>query len=1818
MQRIRAKTISENTEKIVTTCEDESNLATKLLEDNGLNLDNVRKLSYIIADEEGYQKNQLVVCECLDELKEHLSETDTLALETPVFVIHCNDKNFVTFSIVKLDDKFVCLYKDFYGTQVSEPVRRVLGQSFGANIDYKVNPITEIIKNHEDIGTLALETLRIMMTGLKTDTRMDFISTFTSNRDSYLRWVIKGAGNLKNLLFSKLENSYYRVVASDIDQLSRDEKFKNAISHLMNSIPSSKVAEDVESYHKLLKKFVEIEVNGISTDIKDMTKLNQELENAREVALSATKQIELKAYKTEDGRELDIVKEFPEQMEKFTNIFKPLIRCEVDDSLEETLEDICKKLGLDSEKVRSFFKSKKETLPDPSDDEEDIEHILDSLPSLEAKHIICKPLDQLISEVRVEKSDVSVDVLKEGYGKVKDFHRTWCIKGAGDINQWAINKKGKKLDLHEVYEAVAVMDRANEFATGGHRFRDTQILSVLAFLQQKDKGLLSQIETGEGKTTIVATLAAFFALQGSKVDVITSNPILASDVVKDKKHFYRLLNLTVSTNNLDENYNGVTKQCYEADIVYGSISNFQFHYLRDSFSGLDTRGGRPFDKIILDEVDCMIIDNASHIAKISNPSPGMESLKYVYINIWQALQKAEAQVAREFQEELKLKAHEFLESHTDQFLLYETYINEFKDSILRRIKTHIRSSNPTDIDIIPSHIREYAKKSLDRWIDSAINAKFHYERDVQYIIGYKDGEKVIQPVDYSNTGITLKNTIWQYGLHQFLQLKHNLRLTSESLTNCFISNLGYINKYGRQIFGVTGTLGSEAERELLSSIYKVGYLEIPTLKEKQLIEMDGEVVEQEIFCERIADDAISVTSKCRSVLIICETIKDAKAIEGVLKRKQENTIHTFFNEESAHITEKQVEVGEVIIATNIAGRGTDFKTSTQLDSNGGLHVSVAYLPCNKRVEDQACGRTARQGNKGSAKLIIKKDEVTKLNIDTDDFEEIKRMRDMKEKERIKDITKIKIPQLIFQDRIFELFATLYSKLVNEDNSDGEYRYVLKDLKEFWAFWLEKRDFQGDEVPDKSLEEEFKVFETEASDIIMGKIKFNPYYSIQQAEHYILNGKLDLAKDALNHAIAISENPEILYSAYMKLFDVAISEGGVFIDRCKKALGDIICIPNIKPNSLYKQDAKRCLDRAIEAIKKELDYIEGTVTAEEFSDIINNDDIEWFTDDDMHVIGEKILCHLVENINTQFVNRLTEDQINTFCKERQLMDNVPVFVCYNVRNIHWVGMCIIKTKDSFTLFYKDPKGDFESNLEVVQNTFRIYFEDLKVIAHRGSEQKDGYSCGLLTLENLRIMAKSLKDNGVEVFMENFSKLTFSQQEDVARLRKEFSLHSGVKAKKNILLKHIASRQALLDMNMRHAKSLLKQIDEHEGGIVLSGRIPDYFSELKPESYDEAKIKDTVANSELSELAEVGANIIYGLREVQDVPSDIIKGAQIQIGTGIGVFVTGCCFPPAFPVVTPIAGMMIGEGVCDVIVELIRRGNGDDFNLKAYVKGKVISYALSLFTLGCNIVLQCPKILNAAKNACSWLSATLRKCPYFKAVCEYMATNLDKIHAIFERLETLAVVNNLRKEAQSAYLEDLQPIQAKLSLQKATIDVGKNITLNTLENIIINQFSVRLKLKIKTQVEGSVRRNINEEKLSCSSFDEIQSITKRVKTAVDSKSSIKFLKDSAMEITKYCKESWIVLVLMAIENYLDWTNLYNYVEDLCKGINNELNSSGESKTQSTEDLVNQLVEQLSEDIYSEIEGGIRGTCKALYSIGESEYQKYLDGNNKDSLK
>jgi preprotein translocase subunit SecA len=144
-----------------------------------------------------------------------------------------------------------------------------------------------------------------------------------------------------------------------------------------------------------------------------------------------------------------------------------------------------------------------------------------------------------------------------------------------------------------------------------------------------------------------------------------------------------------------------------------------------------------------------------------------------------------------------------------------------------------------------------------------------YLENVHYIIG----DHTPNPVDYDNTGKVEHSTHWANGLHQFLQLKHFLKLTPENLTTNFISNIKYFQLY-EHLTGVTGTLGSQKCRETLSNTYDADIVIIPDSYEKQLIEYPLAALENtDEWVQEIKLKVQYELQKNRGVLIICETIE---------------------------------------------------------------------------------------------------------------------------------------------------------------------------------------------------------------------------------------------------------------------------------------------------------------------------------------------------------------------------------------------------------------------------------------------------------------------------------------------------------------------------------------------------------------------------------------------------------------------------------------------------------------------------------------------------------------------------------------------------------------------------------------------------------------------------------------------------------------------------------------------------------------------------------------------------------------------------------
>ncbi|CAF3975221.1 unnamed protein product, partial [Rotaria sordida] len=406
---------------------------------------------------------------------------------------------------------------------------------------------------------------------------------------------------------------------------------------------------------------------------------------------------------------------------------------------------------------------------------------------------------------------------------------------------------------------------------------------------ESEKNTLLQVNTGEGKTLLIATLAILRAKQNKTVDVITSSPVLAARDVEKMKPLFNHFRITAS-HNCEEQLDP-RKLAYKSD--------------------------RKRECVIVDEVDNMLLDNGNNMLYLSHNVAGMETLVSLFV---------------------------FLH-RTINVPLHDVFIENTKRAMFMR------------------HNDEYVV-------------------DVDHKNASSDLNPRVTIID-KNTGVDLTTSQWSEGLHQTIQLKHGCRLSPISLKAIFVSNVGFFKGYER-INGLSGTLGSVEESKSLVALYDADLVRIPTWKPKNFYEHVPLVAANEaLWLQNIYEEVKDQVIARRSVLIICNSISQVDVVQRGLERlhrleKQalpgkncfDNLIvyrrdHDEFDLSGA----KALPNCRIIIATNLAGRGTDIELSEGLQQAGGLHVIVAFLPENCRIEEQAFGRAARCGHPGSGQII---------------------------------------------------------------------------------------------------------------------------------------------------------------------------------------------------------------------------------------------------------------------------------------------------------------------------------------------------------------------------------------------------------------------------------------------------------------------------------------------------------------------------------------------------------------------------------------------------------------------------------------------------------------------------------------------------------------------------------------------------------------------------------------------------------------------------------------------------------------------------------
>ncbi len=625
-------------------------------------------------------------------------------------------------------------------------------------------------------------------------------------------------------------------------------------------------------------------------------------------------------------------------------------------------------------------------------------------------------------------------ILNGTLGGVRTPVKEW---GQEEISNWcrSFKARSKAKRWEDRLKAFAVVQRAVQLV---HKKtpRTTQIFSVIANLKSLDEsGRFLQISTGQGKTLITAMNAAVRALCGQLVDIASSSEELSRRDAKEQCAFYEALGLSCA-DVIAEDENEVIKG-YESPVVYGTVHALSAHVLIQEFQGQARRSDRSFDVLFVDEVDSLTIDQINVFTQLSSPIAGMEALLPLLNKLL-------------MQYKLMLEAgvsEQQVGSGLNEWLTSYAFSEEAKAEGI----------------LISERLYAFVEYQIPVWVKSVTRAMKEHHVDQDHI---RHSNGSIRPVDYDQTGVVNTQQVYSDGIHQFLQLESQGYLTAESLLGSFMSPLTYIHRYGGNVFGVSGTLGDKQTRSFMAETYgksmpegvnPVDFIDVPTYQPSRRIDYPDQLVATSTQWELTTVSAtLEETNRGRAVLVLCETVEDLKQLKGALSRhlSKDRIMSYARNDVEEDVLPEQMGVGDILLATNLAGRGTDLSVSDAVEAKGGLHVCMTFLPKTARVQQQNQGRTARQGKQGSSQLILF-DPLVGINGVTAS-ERIKTLnaeRQARETKQLDYTRAYTIPEGQLNDVYFNKVQTFIQALRNgrdPENIPEEERAQLAELEEIWA------------------------------------------------------------------------------------------------------------------------------------------------------------------------------------------------------------------------------------------------------------------------------------------------------------------------------------------------------------------------------------------------------------------------------------------------------------------------------------------------------------------------------------------------------------------------------------------------------------------------------------------------------------------------------------------------------------------------------------------------------------------------------------------------
>ncbi|MDG2199949.1 MAG: preprotein translocase subunit SecA [Phycisphaerales bacterium] len=558
-----------------------------------------------------------------------------------------------------------------------------------------------------------------------------------------------------------------------------------------------------------------------------------------------------------------------------------------------------------------------------------------------------------------------------------------------------------------LYEAVRVLEPNSRPPFRARPF-DVQIIGAMVLFE----GRIAEMKTGEGKT-IVAPLACYLAaISGEQVHVVTVNDYL---VQRDRDWtfpFFRQIGLRVGAIHPQHMQPLQVKQImYQCDVVYGTTSEFGFDYLRDNMKlSAQEQVQKRRDRAIVDEVDSTLIDEARTPLIISGPAhehtPRYEMADKLGIHLlkeqepWtaadQKVQSCLVEISGIEGDIRNAREKDSVGSLKDRLQAAKSRLPELEDSRdrysqyfeieldkKRATLTHEGISEAQRVAGVGSF---YVGDNIDlpHLLEQSIRAQTVYQRDRDYIVAPDDkGEMSVIIVD-QNTGRKMIGRQWSDGLHQAIEAKESVPIKQETQTMATITIQNFFKLYD-SLSGMTGTADTEATE--FYEIYSLDVVVIPT--NVPVIRGDHE----DVVYLNVKDKSQAVLEEIKSfhdvgrpILVGTTSVEKSKELSDGLT-KDFGIKHEVLNAEQ-HDRESEIikyagNLGAVMIATNMAGRGTDIKLGQFQPADLIEHWKQRGI-CPRDVtaeldEDEIIRRVYRHMAPGE--LGLKKSEVAEMSDD---------------------------------------------------------------------------------------------------------------------------------------------------------------------------------------------------------------------------------------------------------------------------------------------------------------------------------------------------------------------------------------------------------------------------------------------------------------------------------------------------------------------------------------------------------------------------------------------------------------------------------------------------------------------------------------------------------------------------------------------------------------------------------------------------------------------------------------------------------------------